>query len=155
MPATFNALAAVIAHTQLAGFSTDSFGIPNDMVGMLLNSVTPKPGRTKKSKADRFGFEGVLEWHINPVYTLEVDGSDYFKTGNKFANKHPGEAISRADVANYVPGLRHGFPDSGYFVFEEVTQAAAAAELHTNKFTLALKWMHDGSVQVLTPSNAV
>lgn len=151
----YNALAAVTGHTQLADFSPDSFGIPAEPTGLLLNSITPKPTRSRKTHADRFGFEGVFKYYVNPNFQLEVDGRDYFKTGNKFANQHPGTPISRADVENYVPGIRHGFPDSGYFNFESIDPGVTAAELHTCKFTLELCWMHDGSVQIFTPATAV
>ena len=155
MPATaFNALAAVVIHTQLADFSTDAFGIPNDMVGLLVSNITPKPTRTTVQKANHLGFEGIIEINKNPQYALEVDAEDYLKTG-KFNNKHPGEAISRSDVGNYVTAIRHQFPNSGYFTFGSIDPSAPAADLHKNKFTLMLKWTPEASVQVLTPATAV
>lgn len=155
MPAVaFNALAAVVVHTQLASFSTEAFGIPNDMVGMLLSSISPKPTRAKVSKTDRLGFEGIIDIYKNPHFQLEVDGEDYLKSG-LYAGRHPGEAIARADVANYVPALRHKFPDSGYFAFDSIDVSAPAADLHKNKFTLDLKWTPEATVQVITPATAV
>jgi hypothetical protein len=155
MPAAaFNALAAVVIHTQIADFQPAAFGIPNDMVGLLINTITPKPTRTKVAKANHLGFEGIIDIFKNPQYALEVDAEDYMTNG-KFNNRQPGEAISRADVANYVPDVRYGFPDSGYFVFESVDPSLPAADLHKNKFTLMLKWTPEASVQVLTPATAV
>jgi hypothetical protein len=155
MPAVaFNALAAVVIHTQLADFQPAAFGIPNDMQGLLINSITPKPTRTKLSKTDHLGFEGIIDIYKNPQYMLEVDAEDYMTTG-KFNGRHPGEAISRADVGNYVAATRHQFPDSGYFVFDSVEPGLPAADLHKNKFSLLLKWTPEASVQVLTPVNAV
>lgn len=155
MPAAaFNALAAVIIHTQLADFQTGAFGIPNDMVGLLVNSITPKPTRAKTAKANHLGFEGIIDIYKNPQYALEVDAEDYMTDG-KFNGRHPGEAISRADVANYVTALRHKFPDTGYFAFDSVDPSAPAADLHKNKFTLGLKWTPEAAVQVLTPATAV
>ncbi len=155
MPAVaFNALAAVVIHTQLADFDTAAFGIPNDMVGLLVSSITPKPTRTKVAKTNHLGFEGIIDIFKNPQIMLEVDAEDYMTTG-KFNGRHPGEAISRADVGNYVAAVRHQFPDSGYFVFDSVDPSLPAADLHKNKFTLNLKWTPEASVQVLTPATAV
>jgi len=61
MPAAaYNFLAAVIIHTQLANFQPAAFGIRNDMVGLLINTITPKPTRTKVAKANHLGFEGII-----------------------------------------------------------------------------------------------
>jgi hypothetical protein len=120
MPAVaFNALAAVVIHTQLADFQPAAFGIPNDMTGLLINTITPKPTRTKVAKANHLSFEGIIDIYKNPQYMLDVDAEDYMATG-KFNGRHPGEPISRADVANYVEATRHQFPDSGHFVFDSV-----------------------------------
>lgn len=155
MPAAaYNALAAIVIHTQLANFDPAAFGVPEDMVGILINTITPKPTRTKVSKTERMGFEGILDIYKNPQFMLDVDAEDYMTTG-KFNGRHPGEAISRADVANYVPVVRHKFPDSGYFVFDSIDPSMPAADLHKNKFTLHLKWTPEATVQVLTPSTAV
>lgn len=155
MPAiAFNALAAVVIHTQLADFQPDAFGIPAEMVGLLISSITPKPTRTKVPKSNHLGFEGIIDIFKNPQYQLEVDAEDYMTTG-KFNGRHPGEAIARADVGNYVTALRYQFPDSGYFVFDTIDPSAPAADLHKNKFTLTLKWTPEASVQVLTPATAV
>lgn len=155
MPAAaFNALAAIVIHTQLADFQPAAFGIPNDMVGLLVSNITPKPTRTKVLKANHLGFEGVIDIRKNPQFMLEVDAEDYMTDG-KFNGRHPGEAISRADVGNYVAAARHKFPDSGYFVFDTVDPAMPAADLHKNKFSLELKWTPEASIQVLGPANAV
>lgn len=155
MPAAaFNALAAVVIHTQLADFDAAAFGIPNDMVGLLVSNITPKPTRTKTLKANHLGFEGIIDIRKNPQFMLDVDAEDYMTTG-KFNGRHPGEAISRADVGNYVTQVRHKFPDSGYFVFDTIDPALPAADLHKNKFTLELKWTPEATVQVLTPATAV
>jgi hypothetical protein len=155
MPAAaFNALAAIVIHTQLADFQPEAFGIPNDMVGLLVNTITPKPTRTKVQKSNHLGFEGIIDIFKNPQFMLEVDAEDYMANG-KFNGRHPGEAISRADVGNYVSQVRHKFPDSGYFVFDSIDPGLPAADLHKNKFSLALKWTPEASVQVLTPANAV
>lgn len=155
MPAAaFNALASVVIHTQLADFEAAAFGIPNEMVGLLVNSITPKPSRTLVKKTNHLGFEGIIDIFKNPQYMLEVDAEDYMKTGD-FNNRQPGEAISRADVGNYVADVRYGFPDSGYFVFESVDSSLPAADLHKNKFSLTLKWTPESTVQVLTPATAV
>jgi hypothetical protein len=87
---------------QLADFQPAAFGIPNDMVGLLINTITPKPTRTKVAKANHLGFEGIIDIFKNPQYALEVDAEDYMTNG-KLNNRQPGEAISRADVANYFP----------------------------------------------------
>src|SRR6188472_2627723 len=98
MPAAaYNALAAVIIHTQLADFQANAFGIPNDMVGLLVSTITPKPTRTKLQKTNHLGFEGIIDIFKNPQYALEVDAEDYMTDG-KFNGRQPGEAISRADV---------------------------------------------------------
>jgi hypothetical protein len=155
MPAVaFNALAAVVIHTQLADFQSAAFGIPSEMVGLLINTITPKPTRTRLMKSNHYGFEGIIDIFKNPQFELEVDAEDYMINGD-FNNKQPGEAISRSDVGNYVVQVRHQFPDSGYFVFATVDPSIPAADLHKNKFTLALKWTPEASVQVFTPSNAV
>jgi hypothetical protein len=78
-----------------------------------------KPTRTKVAKANHLGFEGIIDIFKIPQYALDVDAEDYMTNG-KFNNRQPGETISRADVANYIPDVRCGFPDSGYFVFESV-----------------------------------
>jgi hypothetical protein len=155
MPAAaFQALAAVVIHTQLPDFDAAAFGIPEDMVGLLVSNITPKPTRAKVSKANHLGFEGIIDIFKNPQFALEVDAEDYMTTG-KFNGRHPGEAISRADVANYVAQVRHKFPDAGYFVFDSVDPGLPAADLHKNKFSLSLKWTPEATVQVLTPANAV
>jgi hypothetical protein len=155
MPAVaFNALAAVVIHTQLANFEAAAFGIPADMTGLLINSITPKPTRTKMDKSNHLGFEGIISIYKNPQYALDVDAEDYMKTGD-FNGRHPGEAISRADVGNYISATRYQFPDSGYFVFDTIEPNIPAADLHTNKFTLVLKWTPSSTVQVLTSSTAV
>lgn len=156
MPAAvFNALAAAVIHTQLADFQEAAYGIPGtDAVGLLVNSITPKPTRTKLSKTSTLGHEGVIDIFKNPQYMLEVDAEDYMKTG-KFNGRHPGEAISRADVVFYVADVRHKFPDSGYFVFDSVDPSISPADLHKNKFSLNLKWTPQAAVQVLTEATAV
>ena len=64
---------------------------------------------------------------------LDVGAEDYMTTG-KFNGRHPGEAISLADVANYAPVVRHKFPDSGYFVFHIISSAfmASSARPHAD-----------------------
>lgn len=155
MPATaFNALAAVVIHTQLADFEAAAFGIPAEMTGLLVNSIKPKPTRELVRKSNHMGFAGVIDIYKNPQYALDVDAEDYMKSG-AFNNRQPGEAISRSTVAVYVADLRHQFPDTGYFVFDTVDSSAPAAELHKNSFSLSLKWTPDSTVQVLTPATAV
>lgn len=148
MPATaFDPTLAAGIHVAGVSYDTSLFGIPADMTGLNLRSVTPKPTRAIENVTGRFR-ENIMFMGVTPGYQLDVDAQDLLES-SAFTNKHPLQPVTRATVANYVSTARHGFPDSGYFFMREMTPNMPAGNLRENKFTLELVFTPTASVQVI------
>lgn len=145
-PTAFDPLLAAGIHTTVE-FDVSLWGIPNDMAGINLKSINPRPSRTIEKVTGRER-QNIMFVGVTPEYKLEVDAADLLES-SPFANKHPLQPISRATVANYVSTTRHGFPDNGYFFMSEMTPTLNAGNLRDNKFTLELVFTPTAGVQVI------
>jgi hypothetical protein len=154
MPAaTFSALAAAVVATNGALAVDTDIGIRNGITGLLVNGVTFEGTREKNEKKNHRGVH-VMSIYSNPQFAVKFDCEITVESAT-LVNRHPGEGLDRAAIAEFRTGTAGKWPiDRGFFVLEEPAQAARPMDLNTYTWTARLMCEYDSTIMQVTAATA-
>lgn len=143
----FNPVKAVTYNFQVPVDQDIGLRFGAEAQGLLVKSVGYKPSREAVKKQNHRKF---VVGHIftTPEMVLSFD-AEILQLAGALAGMHPGQPVSKSNVADFFPDIAHGFDQTdpnGYFLAENVDTNAPPGDLYAAKFDL--RWFPSANTDV-------